>query len=134
MRFKDLPVDTYFRFIRSDKHDDATVWQKLAQHKIRYARGLGIQKYLRNEYVEDLGYEYQLPELVNFELLPKGHYFVFADSKTMYQKLTTYYIRHYGTSESIYYNKNGKVQDLGEEMCQFMQPIHVQTRSVKLGE
>lgn len=133
MRFKDLPVDTYFKFVRTDDCDDATVWQKLAQHKIRYARGLGIQKYLRNEYVEDLGSEYQPPKLINFDQLTKGHFFVFRDSKTVHQKLSVYYIRPFGSTESIYYNKNGEVQDLGEEISQFAQPIHVQTRSLKLG-
>lgn len=124
MRFKDLPVDTYFKFVRTDDCDDATVWQKLAQHKIRYARGLGIQKYLRNEYVEDLGCEYQLPELIKFEQLPQEHYFVFADCKTVYQKLTKHYIRSCGANKSIYYGKNGNVEDLGDNIFQFDLQIH----------
>jgi hypothetical protein len=136
MKFKNIAVGNYFRFLwkHTDGSDNGVIYQKVAECEIRYARGLGVHKYLKNEKVEDLGADYQLPELINFKELTKGHFFVFRDSTTVYQKLTTYYIRQYASDASQYYNENGEVQDLGEEISQFTQPVHVQTRSVKLGK
>lgn len=52
MKFKDLPVDRYFRFATKD-----AIYQKLSAGRIRKFGEPGIIRYFKNEVIEDLGYD-----------------------------------------------------------------------------
>lgn len=127
MKFKELLNGNYFSFIRKN-NDSAVVLQKIAENKFRYANGSGITVYRKDETVEDLGQEYQPPVLMRFSKLSVGHYFVFHECRTVYKKISKYYIRQFGESESVYYNRGEDVRDLGQDFSEFVKPIHVRIK------
>lgn len=128
MKFKELAIGNYFIFIRKKDPDNAVVLQKFAENKFRYSNGTGITVYLKNETVEDLGEEYKQPELTPFTKLGVGHYFVFQHCRTVYQKVSRYYFRQIGSTEQVYYNRNGDTQDLGQDFGELIEPIHIRVR------
>lgn len=127
MKFKELAIGNYFSFVRKND-DSAVVLQKFAENKFRYANGSGITVYSKNETVEDLGEEYERPVLTQFNKLGVGHYFIFHECRTVYQKVSKYHIRRFSETKSIYYNRNGETQDLGQDFAEFIEPIHVRVR------
>lgn len=128
MKFKELAIGNYFIFVRKKDPDNAVVLQKFAENKFRYANGTGITVYPKNENVEDLGNEYEQPVLTPFTKLGVGHYFVFHQCRTMCQKVSRYHFRPVGSTEQLYYNRNGDTQDIGQDFGELIEPIHIRIK------
>ena len=128
MKFKELAIRNYFIFVQKKDPDNAVVLQKFAENKFRHSNGTGITVYLKNETVDDLSDEYEQPVLTPFTKLGVGHYFIFHQCRTMYQKISRYYFRQIGSTEQHYHNRNDDTQDLGQDFGELIEPIHIRVR------
>jgi hypothetical protein len=126
--YKDLPVEHYFRFVNSTLEflaNSQDVFQKLSRQKIRNVSQGSTIIYRKNEEVIDLG---ETVDIKRYEDVSIDEYFIFVDDpKTVYRKMAKTKIRKLGNelSDTSRYFGNKEVKILGNDMSQFVEPIHV---------
>jgi hypothetical protein len=105
MKFDNLPVDNYFRFLERN----GIMYQRLSARKIRavnqhrtitYEPGV-IIVYRRNEEVQDLGADLEIARATpidtspTFKDVPINHWFAFKNKETAYLKVSKYKIQRF---------------------------------------
>ena len=124
MKFRDIPVDTDFKFQGSNK-----VCRKLAQRKILTDKGIIF--YHKNEEVRNTN-DPDVPKWVDFRDVPNHFYFKFVNNpSTVYKKVSAYKIRQLGETKTRLYRKNEKTEVLGNDISQFIQPIELTINTAK---
>ena len=99
MKFNDVPVDDYFRFL--DPERSGTLYQRLSAKKIRDVSDLGIIAYRRNEEVQHLGDDgtvalnTPIDASSRFKDVPINYWFKFSGTSTAFHKMSKYKIRRF---------------------------------------
>lgn len=99
MKFNDVPVDDYFRFL--DPERSGTLYQRLSAKKIRDVSDLGIIVYRRNDEVQYLGDDgtvalnTPVDASSRFKDVPINYWFKFSGTSTAFHKMSKYKIRRF---------------------------------------